>query len=204
MEMVIGPHYKVPFRRRREGKTNYRKRLALIKSEKPRLVVRITNKHIIAQIIQALPDHDEVIVSSSSKELIKRFGWKGDENNLPASYLVGLICGYKALSKGIKNAIPDIGLHSPTKGAKVFATILGATNAGLEIPMSEEIVPDEERIKGVHIANYASLLKEKDPQLYERRFSRYIIRGLKPEDLPQHFEEIKKIIIKEFSNAKEG
>ncbi len=202
--MVVGPHYKVPFRRRREGKTNYRKRLALIKSEKPRFVVRISNKHVITQIIQALPDHDEVIVSSSSKELIKRFGWKGDENNLPAAYLVGLICGYKALLKGIEHAVPDIGLHSPTKGAKVFASILGAVDAGLKIPMGEEVIPDEGRLKGEHIAKYASILKEKDSQLYEKRFSRYLVRGLKPEDLPQHFEEIKKIIIKEFSNAKEG
>lgn len=202
--MVVGPHYRVQFRRRREGKTNYKKRLGLIKSERPRFVVRVTNKHIIAQLIQALPDHDEVITSSSSKELIARFGWKGDENNLPASYLVGLICGYKALAKGINTAIPDIGLHTPTKGAKIFATLMGAKDAGLEIPIGEEILPDEERLKGDHIAKYALLLKEKDPSRYEKQFSRYMARGLKPEELPQHFEEVKKIIIKEFSNAKEG
>ncbi len=202
--MVVGPHYRVPFRRRREGKTNYKKRLGLIKSEKPRFVVRITNKHVIAQLIQALPDHDEVVISSSSKELVKHFNWKGDENNLPASYLVGLICGYKALTKGIKTAVPDIGLHAPTKGAKVFATLMGAKDAGLEIPIGEEVLPDEERLKGEHIAKYALLLKEKDPQRYEKQFSRYIVRGLKPEDLPQHFEETKKIIIKEFNSAKEG
>jgi large subunit ribosomal protein L18 len=49
--MGHGPRYRVPWRRRREGKTNYYKRLKLIRSGKPRLVVRRTNKYIIAQIV---------------------------------------------------------------------------------------------------------------------------------------------------------
>ena len=40
---------KVSKRRRIEAKTDYAKRIKLLKSEKPRLVFRRTNKYIIAQ-----------------------------------------------------------------------------------------------------------------------------------------------------------
>ncbi len=51
---------------------------------------------------------DEVVVSATSKELVG-FGWKGGLKNTPSAYLVGLIIGYKALLKGVKRAILDIG-----------------------------------------------------------------------------------------------
>ncbi|MDK2384746.1 MAG: 50S ribosomal protein L18, partial [Candidatus Korarchaeota archaeon] len=38
--MARSARYKVRFRRRREGKTDYKKRLALLKSGLPRMVVR--------------------------------------------------------------------------------------------------------------------------------------------------------------------
>ncbi|EQD30588.1 50S ribosomal protein L18P, partial [mine drainage metagenome] len=37
--MSTGPRYRVAFRRRREGKTDYRARLRLLKSDRPRAVV---------------------------------------------------------------------------------------------------------------------------------------------------------------------
>jgi len=123
--------YKVKFRRRREGKTNYYKRREMIKSGLPRLVIRKTNNYIIAQVVTAKVTGDAVIVSATSKELV-RLGWKGGTKNTPAAYLVGLLIGYKALLKGVKRAIPDIGLHRPIKGARVFAVIKGAVDAGLE------------------------------------------------------------------------
>ena len=55
--------------------------------------------------------------------VLSKFGWKGDENNTSAAYLLGLIVGYKARAKGIKEAILDIGLHRPTPGARVFAVM---------------------------------------------------------------------------------
>ena len=45
--MATGPRYAVKFRRRREGKTDYKKRLNLLKSELPRFIVRISNKYIL-------------------------------------------------------------------------------------------------------------------------------------------------------------
>jgi large subunit ribosomal protein L18 len=67
--MAKGSHYCVPYRRRHEGKTDYRARRALVISGKPRLVVRSTLKNVTAQIIVAKPHGDEVLVSAHSKEL---------------------------------------------------------------------------------------------------------------------------------------
>jgi len=192
--MAKGPDYSVSFRRRREGKTNYRKRRALIASGLPRLVVRPTNENIIVQIIEARPEGDYVLASASSMELRKKFNWKGNCGNLPTAYLTGLLAGFKALKKGIKKAILDIGLKRPTKGAKVFAAMKGALDAGLEIPHEEKILPEESRIRGEHIVAYAKKLSS-SPEIYNRYFSSYIKKGLDPQNLPIHFEEVKEKIL---------
>ncbi|AAL63947.1 50S ribosomal protein L18 [Pyrobaculum aerophilum] len=192
--MARSGRYKVPFRRRREGLTNYRKRRKLLLSKKPRLVVRKTNKHIIAQIVVAKPQGDVTIVGADTRILAK-FGWRGDENNVAAAYLLGLVVGYKARARRVEEAILDIGLHRPAPGARVFAVLKGALDAGLKIPHGEEVLPDEDRIKGKHVAEYAEKLKEENPEAYKARFSRYLQRGLEPEKLPEHFEEVKKKIV---------
>lgn len=195
--MARSGRYKVKFRRRREGKTNYYKRRKLIISGRPRLVIRRTNKHVVAQIVVARPVGDETLVSVHSSQLAK-MGWKGDENNTPAAYLVGLLVGLKARAIGVRDAIADIGLHRPTKGSRVFAVVKGAVDAGLKVPHSDEILPSEDRVRGVHIAEYARRFKEEDPELYERTFNRYLRRGLNPEDLPEHFEGVRRNILEYF------
>jgi len=184
--MAKSARYKVPYRRRREGRTNYRKRLKLLLSRKPRLVVRLTNKRVIAQIVEYSPDGDRTLVYADSKEL-ERFGWKGDLNNTPASYLTGLLIGKKALNAGIEQAILDIGLRTPSRGSRVFAVLKGAVDAGLDVPHSDEILPDESRIRGEHIASYYA----KKPEM----FTEYEKRGLKPSELPEHFDEIREKIL---------
>ncbi len=193
--MARGGRYKVPLKRRRKGLTNYYKRIKMIISGKPRLVVRKTIKHIIAQIAIAKPQGDLIVASAHSRELVKKFNWLGNTNNTPAGYLIGLIIGYKALQKGIKEAILDIGLHRAVRGAVVFAVAKGAIDAGLHIPCGESVIPDEYRIRGEHIAKYAELLQSTNPEKYQRQFSLYLKRGLPPEKLPEHFEEVKKAII---------
>ncbi|MCS7368115.1 MAG: 50S ribosomal protein L18 [archaeon GBS-70-058] len=194
--MAKGARYKVPFRRRREGLTDYRARLKMIISRKPRLVVRKTNMYVIAQIAEAKMDGDEILVSAHSKEL-KKYGWKYSCKNTPACYLLGLLIGYRAVKSGIKEAILDIGLHRPTKGARVFAVAKGALDAGLNIPVSEEKIPSEERIKGNHIKEYAEKLFSENPEEYNKRFSQYIKRKARPEDITKEFEKVKKKIIVE-------
>jgi len=171
--MAKGPNYKVKFRRRREGKTNYYKRYVYVLSGKIRLVVRITNKYVIAQVVKIAPKGDVVIVAAHSTELVKKFGWKGDTNNTPAAYLTGYLVGLRALKSNINEAIADIGLHVPANGARVFYVIKGAIDAGLKIPLGEVGII-EERIRGIHIANYAEKLKSEKPELFSRLFSKYL------------------------------
>jgi len=195
--MAKGPSYNVPYRRRREGKTNYHRRKKLILSGLPRLVARKTNKHIIAQIIEASVEGDKVIASAHSSELRKKYGWLGSLKSLPAAYLTGLLCGYRALKEGVEKAILDIGLQTPSKGARVFAVLKGCLDAGVEIPHGEEILPDKERIKGQHISDYASMLSS-TPEVYSKRFSAYLSRGLPPENIVEHFSAVKEKILTEF------
>jgi len=196
--MARGPAYTVPYRRRREGKTDYKLRKKLIISKMPRLVVRKTNKHIITQLVEATVIGDIVITSAHSQELRKKYGWLGDLNNLPAAYLTGLLCGLRAVDKGVKKAILDIGLHTPSRGAAVFAAMKGFVDAGVEVPHDESILPNESRIRGEHIAKYAEMLSSEKPEEYSKRFSEYLFRKLPPENLPEHFEETKKKILTDF------
>jgi len=196
--MTRGSSYNVPYRRRREGKTNYLRRKKLILSGLPRLVARKTNKHIIAQMIEASVEGDKVIASAHSSELRKKYGWLGSLKSLPAAYLTGLLCGYRALEKGVKKAILDVGLQASSRGGRVFAVLKGCLDAGVEIPHGGEILPDEDRIKGQHISDYAGMLSS-TPDVYSRRFSAYLSRGLPPENIVEHFSTVKEKIRAEFA-----
>jgi large subunit ribosomal protein L18 len=143
--------YLIPFRRRREKKTNYKKRLALIKSGKVRVVIRKRLKNISVQFISYNPKGDETIASGFSTEL-KKFGWDVSRGNLPAAYLTGFLAGKRAKEKNIKEAILDIGLQTSTKGSRIYAALKGVLDAGVNVPHSPDILPSEERIKGKHIS----------------------------------------------------
>ncbi|ABR56979.1 50S ribosomal protein L18 [Methanococcus aeolicus] len=192
--MAHGAKYRVPFRRRREGKTNFRLRLKLLLSRTPRLVARKSLNNIVAQIVEYDEVGDKIVVSAHSKEIVK-LGYKGHCGNVPAAYLTGLLLGKKALKEGNEEAILDLGLNSATKGAAVLAILKGAVDAGMDIPHSEEILPGEDRINGSHVKEYAELLKVEDEEKYNKQFSKYLKNGLNPEDLPEHFEEIKEKIL---------
>jgi len=188
--LARGSRYKLAFRRRREGKTDYRARLKLISLEKSRLVVRITNNHTIVQIIDVAQEGDETLVSAHSKEL-QKIGWLGSGKNTSAAYLTGFLCAKKALEAGIDEAVLDIGLKSSIKGAKIYAALKGAVDAGLYVPHNDSILPADERIRGEHVAAYAESLSDEE---VKERFSQYIANGLSPKDLPDHFESIKQKI----------
>ena len=188
--MAQGSRYKLAFRRRREGKTDYRARLKLISLEKSRLVVRLTNNHTIVQIIDVAQDGDETLISAHSKEL-QKMGWLGSGKNTSAAYLTGFLCAKKALEAGIDEAVLDIGLKSSIKGAKIYAALKGAVDAGLYVPHNDSILPADERIRGEHVAAYAESLSDEE---LKERFSQYIANGLSPKDLPDHFESIKQKI----------
>jgi large subunit ribosomal protein L18 len=191
--------YCTKFRRRREGKTDYKARKALIVSGRPRLVTRTSINNVIAQIIAAKPKGDEVLVSAHSRELAK-YGWKAPRGNVPTAYLTGYLCGLKAKAKGVEEAIFDIGLYPPTKGAKLFAVLKGVLDAKVNVPHSAEKLPDEKRLKGEHIAAYAQSLAS-EPEKYKSKFSKYLQQDIKPETLPKHFAQVKSDMLAAFKNG---
>jgi large subunit ribosomal protein L18 len=148
--MAQGPTYRVKFRRRREGKTNYYRRRRLLLSRRSRLVVRKTNTSTIVQIVNASVVGDSTVASAISTELGDH-GWTAGTGNIPAAYLTGFLVGLRAKSRGVKEAILDVGLNPPVKGSRVYAALKGAVDAGLDVPHNPEVLPDESRVTGEHI-----------------------------------------------------
>lgn len=185
------------FKRRRLALTNYRKRLALLKSGKPRMVVRKSNKHIIVEFVKFNPKGDEVICLVNSKALSKIFP---ERANLPTAYLTGMYAGKIALQKGVKEFVLDTGLYHPSKNNFTFAAAKGAIDAGLHFELNKEL--DESRIKGEHIKKYAELLKSEAPEKYKKQFSEYLKQNLPPEQIPQVFEQAKKRLLEWNGNQK--
>lgn len=68
----------------------------------------------------------------------------------------------------------------------------------MKIPHSEDVLPDEDRITGKHIAEYAKMLRSENEDIYKARFSRYLARGIQPEEIPQHFEKVRDQIIQHY------
>lgn len=221
--------YQVKFRRRREGKTDYRQRKRLImqdknkyNSPKYRLIVRKTNNAIICQIGFSKISGDVCLCSAYSREL-PRYGIKVGLTNYSAAYATGLLVGRRLLKKlnldtkyaGVPEingedyfvepvrkgprpflALLDVGLARTTRGARVFAAMKGAADAGLCIPHSEtrfagynldkkelDAAILRKYIFGGHVADYMKQLSKDNPEKYQSQFSRFIKAGVKPEDL---------------------
>jgi len=98
--------YQVKYRRRREGKTDYRARKRLItqdknkyNSPKYRFVVRFTNKDVICQVIYAKITGDFVLAAAYAHEL-KRYGFPVTHNtSYAAAYSTGLLLARRLLTK---------------------------------------------------------------------------------------------------------
>jgi large subunit ribosomal protein L5e len=159
--------FQVKFRRRREGRTDYyaRKRLVVqdknkYNTPKYRLIVRLTNKDIIAQIAYAKIEGDQLVCAAYSHELPK-YGIKVGLTNYAAAYCVGLLIARRILKKynldsiyvgtdevtgdeynveeidgqpGPFRCYLDVGLARTSTGAKIFGVMKGAVDGGLEIP----------------------------------------------------------------------
>jgi large subunit ribosomal protein L18 len=149
--MKTGPRYHVKPRRHRERKTDYRLRLKLLRSKKPRIVVRKSLKAIRVQFVEYSPQGDKILASAISNELAKEYGWKYSVSNTPAAYLTGLLAGKRAKEKGIEQGVLDIGLYPPTIGSTLFASLKGVLDAGIACPHDKAMLPKEERIFGSHL-----------------------------------------------------
>lgn len=171
--MKISPTFRLPFKRKAEGKTDYKRRLRLLQSRKPRLVVRRSNNYIQAQIVSFGDKGDKTLASANSNSL-KKLGWNFSCDTTPAAYLVGLAIGKVALKNKVSEVVLDSGLYRSSKGNRIYAVVKGAIDSGLKIPVDEKILPSEERISGKHIAGFVA----------------------KNKDLPAKFEQIKQMIIR--------
>jgi len=190
--------YTSTFRRIRERKTNYRKREKLLIGKKDFVTVNVSDQNVSAQLIRPELLGDKVMASVHSNELLS-YGWKGSRKNIPSCYLVGLLLGKKCIQKKITRAILYIGKRHFT--TKIAACLKGMSEAGLEMPFSEEILPTEERIQGNHIAEYAKKIKSND-DLYKSRFSSNLGSGLEPEKYTNHFSEVKDRIVNDKNENK--
>lgn len=140
-------NYQKPFKRRKEQKTDYEQRLQLIKSDKPRAVVRTSNNHTRVHLSEYEPEGDENSAQTISKEL-EEYGWEHHTGNLPAAYLTGFLAGKRA---DADEAVLDIGLRKDAREGRIFAAVQGLRDAGVDVPVGEEALPEESRVRGEHI-----------------------------------------------------
>jgi len=181
---------RMPPRRRRLGLTDYRARYKLVKSGLPRLVVRKTNRYIIVQVVKSREGGDETLLTVTSKKLAD-YGWRAGFKNLPAAYLTGLLAGSLAKEKEVGRVIVDIGFQRPVKGSRIFAAVKGFIDAGVEVPASEEIFPEEERLRGSHIREYFEALRSEAQETAQFRKASEDVYS----KLEKHFEEVKERIL---------
>jgi len=169
--------YQTKYKRRQAGKTDYYARKRLItqaknkyNAPKYRLVIRFTNRDIIAQIVTSELNGDKVFCAAYAHEL-KRYGVTHGLTNWAAAYCVGLLLARRTLSKlkldeafeGVEEAdgeyklteeaevdgesrrpfkaYLDVGLTRTSTGARVFGAMKGASDGGLHIPHSEKRFP---------------------------------------------------------------
>jgi large subunit ribosomal protein L18 len=148
-------------RRRREGKTDYKLRLGLLKSRNPRIVIRRTNNYFILQTVESKAGKDKVTKTMTSKDLIKQ-GWdlkaKGSLKSIPAGYLIGKLF---AKDLGKTEYIVDLGMQRTIKGNRVFAVLKGLVDGGAKISADEKMFPSDERIKGEHLKDDVKLMISK-------------------------------------------
>jgi len=158
------------FKRRRQGKTDYHARKKLTVQDKSkyntpkyRLIVRFTNKDIVAQFAYSRIQGDIVVCAAYAHELPK-YGITVGLTNYAAAYATGLLLARRHLKsikrdeiyKGVEKAtgedynpervddnpnpfmaVLDVGLARTSTGSKIFAVMKGVLDGGVNIPHSE-------------------------------------------------------------------
>jgi large subunit ribosomal protein L18 len=145
---------RIPKKRRLAAKTDYSRRIKLLKSDKPRLVFRRTNKYILAQYILSESAQDTVKKGTSSIELLK-YGWPtdmaGSLKSITASYLTGYLIGTQITKEKLETPIVDFGMLRMIHKTKTFAFLNGIVDAGVKIECAKENFPEKERIIGKNL-----------------------------------------------------
>ncbi len=137
-------------KRRKLGLTNYPKRLKLLKSGLPRLIVRPTNRGIVIEIAEFDPIGDKILLTVTEKNLAK-IDSALDGNTVPICYLTGYLAGLKAKKLKLKEAVLDTGRYNIIKGGRIAAALKGFTDSGIKVPHDKSIFPDKKRLDGTHL-----------------------------------------------------
>jgi len=166
--------FQVKRRRRREGKTDFKARTAMVRqhrnkynTRKYRLVIRFTNRQVIAQVAYATILGDKIVTQANSKELSK-FGVVAGYKNYAAAYCTGLLVARRALKvfgldetfKGKEEVdgeefhiededneqrpfkcILDVGVRRTCVGARMWGALKGAVDGGLHVPHNTKNFP---------------------------------------------------------------
>ena len=149
--MSTGPRYRVHFRRRREGKTDYRVRLRLLRSGSARAVVRFSGRRVHVSIVQYDPVGDRVVAAAESAEL-GRLGFPSASfSSTPAAYLTAYLAGLRSKSAGADAVVLDTGIRHPTEGGRLAAALKGLLDSGVEVPHGEGGFPSADRLNGAHL-----------------------------------------------------
>jgi len=134
-------------KRRREGKTDYKARIELLKGGIPRIVLRRSNRYFTAQYVKTEEARDKVIDGVNSIILLK-YGWpeaqKGSLKSKIAGYLTGFLLGKRIIDREGKNVnvIFDTGLSRSTPKSRNYAFAKGLKESGVKIRCDEKMFPD--------------------------------------------------------------
>ncbi|EMS47485.1 60S ribosomal protein L5-1 [Triticum urartu] len=195
--------FQVKFKRRRQGKTDYRARLRLTNQDK--------NKY-------NTPKYRFVPYLFSSTDLIRH-----------VAYCTGLLLARRVLKcrdldqeyegnveatgedfsvepadeRRPFRALLDVGLIRTTTGNRVFGALKGALDGGLDIPHSDKrfagFKKDEKQldaeihrkyIYGGHVADYMKSLADEEPEKYQSHFSEYIKKGIEIDDMEALYKKV--------------
>lgn len=143
-------------RRRQEGKTDYSRRITMLKGDSPRLVFRKTNKFLIAQYVTSREAQDKIEFGVSSKKLIN-YGWpkeaEGSLKSIPASYCLGLLIGKIIEENKLKAPILDLGMYRVLPKTKIHSFIKGLVDGGVKLKHEGKLFPEDDKIKGKYLKN---------------------------------------------------
>lgn len=170
--MAQGKRKRMAYRRRRSGETDYHRRRKLLRSQKSRAVVRVSNTQVTCQLVNYSPTGDEVVINVDGNTLVNKYAWPASSSrkSLPASYLIGFAMAKAAIAGGHDEAVLDIGLAASTPGSRIFSALKGMVDAGMDIPHGESAIPQEERISGAHISDDVASSVEKTRKKIEGAF----------------------------------
>jgi large subunit ribosomal protein L18 len=149
--------YAIKYRRRREGRTNYHKRLKLLQSGSTRVIVRRSNTGMTVQFADYQPTGDLIRAGATAKDVRSVGLTTSSAKSLPGAYLTGYIAGLRAKNAGVTSVIVDLGMQTSTKGNRLYATIKGVVDAGVSVSVDESMFPTQERLEGKHITTHRTV-----------------------------------------------